>query len=69
MDDFEHTVFYCDRWWIRRRELEVAIEEDFTVDTMTKKMRSSKEKWIAVSEFVSHIILQKEKKERESQAP
>lgn len=65
MDDAEHTVFICDRWWIQRRELEVVIGEEFTVDTMIRTMMSSSVRWNAIVDYVKVVISRKELEERE----
>jgi len=68
VDDAEHTVFLCDRWWRQRRELEVMLDGMFTPETMTATMLSSRRRWDAVSKFIETVLTTKEADERAIQA-
>jgi len=67
MDDAEHALFSCDRWWRRRRELEVAINGDFTPQTFSGVMLESTNNWQAVNRYVDLILATREKEERARQ--
>lgn len=67
MDDPEHAFFMCDRWWQRRRELEVQINRDFTPSTAIAVMMESRHNWDAVNRYVDLILTAREKEERERQ--
>uniref|UniRef100_A0A2S2P6S8 Retrovirus-related Pol polyprotein from type-1 retrotransposable element R1 2 n=1 Tax=Schizaphis graminum TaxID=13262 RepID=A0A2S2P6S8_SCHGA len=68
MDDAEHTIFQCDRWWRLRRELEVAVRSTFEPETMVAIMLSSKSRWKKVEKFVIGVLSTKEEDERVVQA-
>lgn len=67
MDDAEHTLFKCDRWWRERRKLEVAIGADMVPDTIVKKMLGERASWKAVKTFVGIALPRKEEEERQKQ--
>jgi len=59
IDDAEHAIFHCDRWWYSRRALEVDIGWPFKrVDATIH----NKDIWIAVTKFVD-IVMTKIKEE------
>jgi len=62
--DAEHTLFLCDRWWQKRRQLEVILEADMVPETIVRKMLENKNKWKAVKEFVDKVLATKEEEER-----
>lgn len=67
MDDAEHTLFRCDRWWRVRRELEATLGGPMEPDTIIQYMLESKDKWEAVRKFVHGILSTKEEEERATQ--
>lgn len=67
LDDAEHTVFKCDRWWSERRRLDVRLE-GLDPETVVQKMLVSQENWEAVRGFVTAVLIKKEEEERRMQA-
>lgn len=67
MDDAEHALFSCDRWWRQKRELEVTLKCDFTPQTFCGVMLESMHNWQAVNRYVDLILATREKEERERQ--
>jgi len=67
MDDPEHAFFICDRWWRRRRALEVATDIEFTPETVVNTMLESRAKWDAVCGFVVEVLKTREEEERQRQ--
>lgn len=66
-DSAEHTIFVCDRWWNKRRDLEAKIGGDFEVDSVIKLMLRSRSNWKAVMDFVGEVLRTKEEEERQAQ--
>jgi len=46
-DSAEHTIFVCDRWWNKRRDLEVKVGGEFEVDSVIKLIIRSRSNWKA----------------------
>ncbi|CAI6363639.1 unnamed protein product [Macrosiphum euphorbiae] len=67
LDNAEHAIFKCDRWWRLRIELEAELSVEFTAETATNTMLKSRRHWEAVAKFVHHILSTREKEERERQ--
>jgi len=67
VDDAEHALFLCDRWWRRRMELKAAINDPFTPETVVGKMLESRSNWKAVEQFVKEVLTKREAEERERQ--
>lgn len=67
IDDAEHALLNCDRWWHQRRELAVKINGSLTTDTIIPSMLESKDNWKAVDEFVNLVIATREDEERARQ--
>ncbi|CAI6360923.1 unnamed protein product [Macrosiphum euphorbiae] len=67
VDDAEHAIFVCDRWWRRRMELKVTINDTFTPETVVGKMLESQYNWTAVEQFVKEVLTKRESEERERQ--
>ena len=67
VDDAEHTLFRCDRWWRLRRELEVKTETIMEPDTVVTAMLKKAENWKAVQEYVRMVLSTKEEEERQVQ--
>lgn len=59
-DDAEHTIFVCDRWWQKRRNLEVEIGYSFEVDSFIESILKTKKNWRAVKALVGRILKKKE---------
>lgn len=67
VDDAEHAFFMCNRWWRQRMELEAAINEPFTPETVVGKMMQSRSNWTAVERFVKEVLTKREAEERQRQ--
>jgi len=67
VDDAEHAIFVCDRWWRRRMELKATINDPFTPETVVGKMLESQYNWTAVEQFVKEVLTKRESEERERQ--
>jgi len=67
VDDVEHTIFKCDRWWRLRRELEVKIEAVMEPDTVISVMLRNVENWKAIKEYTGKVLSTKEEEERRVQ--
>lgn len=67
VDSAEHMIFVCDRWWEKRRDLEVKIEGDFEADSIIQLMLRSRSNWKAVKAFVGDVLKTKEEEERQAQ--
>lgn len=65
LDDAEHALFVCDRWWRLCRELEVTTDAEFTPETAVMSMLESQEKWDAVCGFVVKVLKTREEEERQ----
>lgn len=66
-DSAEHTLFGYDRWWGKRRDLEVKIGGDFEADSVIQLMLKSRSNWKAVKAFVGDVLRTKEEEERQAQ--
>jgi len=64
IDDAEHTLFRCNRWWRARMELEMELGGPIEPDTIVNHMSESRLKRDAVGTFVRKILSIKEKEER-----
>ncbi|XP_025199258.1 uncharacterized protein LOC112597427 [Melanaphis sacchari] len=64
---FEHALFICDRWWRRRRALEVATDTEFTPETVVNTMLESRAKWDTVCGYVVEVLKTREEEERQRQ--
>jgi len=67
LDNAEHAIFKCDRWWRARMELEAELSVEFTAETVTTTMLKSRRHWAAVAKLVHHILSIREEEERERQ--
>lgn len=67
VDDAQHTFFACNRWWRQIRELEVAINGQFTPESAVGKMLESSVNWLSMDTFVNVILSAREAEERERQ--
>jgi len=67
VDDAEHVMFRCGRWWRERRALEVALNEDLQPETIVGCMLKSKAMWQAVKEYTKTIQSTREVEERARQ--
>jgi len=68
MDDAEHTVFTCDAWYSRRRQVELTLGTDLNPSNLITTMMATKENWNALSEMIKEIMVKKETEERRRQA-
>lgn len=66
-DCVEHTFFCCDRWYTKRRALEVFLGCQLTPQTIVQKMLESKRIWDKVEDYVTSILQTKEFEERNRQ--
>jgi hypothetical protein len=66
-DDAEHAFFHCDRWWRRRRELEMKIDGELMPETVIETMLKSPANFSAINDFVNHVLRTREDEERERQ--
>lgn len=64
VDDAEHTIFRCDRWWWQRRVLEVQTGADMEPETIVGSMLRCRDNWNAVNAFVYKVLSTKEEEER-----
>ncbi|KAL4097352.1 hypothetical protein QTP88_022145 [Uroleucon formosanum] len=67
VDDAEHTLFKCDRWWRQRRDLEMKIGADMKPDTVVTAMLQNAENWKAVKDYAGMVLSTKEEEERRVQ--
>jgi len=67
VDNVEHTLFRCDRWWRHRRELEVRIGAALEPDTVVSKMLEKTDHWNAVKVYAGMVLSTKEEEERQVQ--
>lgn len=67
IDDVEHALFRCDRWWINRRELEYNIGGTLEPDTIVQMMLRCKENWEYVRKYVHVVLSTREEEERTRQ--
>ncbi|CAI6360351.1 unnamed protein product [Macrosiphum euphorbiae] len=67
LDNAEHAVFNCDRWWRARAELEAELSVEFTAETAITVMLKSRSHWASVAKLVHTILSTREKEERERQ--
>lgn len=67
-DDAEHAIFDCDRWWSKRRDLEVQMGAVVSPDTIVGLMLRSRDNWKAMKNFVTHVMSTREEEERRRQA-
>lgn len=65
VDNAEHAFFKCDRWWRLRRELEIRMNKEITLETMVKTMLESKKNWEEVTKYVVHVLKTREEDERQ----
>lgn len=67
VDNAEHTLFRCDRWWRHRRDLEVRIGAALEPDTVVSKMLEKTDHWNAVKAYAGMVLSTKEEEERQVQ--
>lgn len=63
-DCAEHTFFDCDRWYARRRALEVSVDCEITPETIVEAMLKSSSNWKLIEDYVTEILKMKEDEER-----
>lgn len=63
-DDAEHTIFNCARWEEQRLQLEIDINQEFSVDTFTDCILHSKDNWNKINAYINTIMTKKEDHER-----
>jgi len=66
-DDAYHTLFQCDAWHSRIRDMNIRIGEEITSENMISHMLESKEKWDTISDFIIQVMMKKESEERRRQ--
>lgn len=66
-DDAENVLFLCDKWWMKRLNLEGQIGTDLPPDTVVALILRPKDNWKAVKNFVKDVMPTKEEEERERQ--
>ncbi|KAF0697662.1 Reverse transcriptase domain-containing protein, partial [Aphis craccivora] len=64
LDNAEHAILKCDRWWPARRELEVLLSIDLTAETIVMTMPKSRSHWAAITNFVHRILSTREEEEQ-----
>ncbi|CAI6376283.1 unnamed protein product [Macrosiphum euphorbiae] len=66
-DDAFHTFFVCDAWHSRRTRMNTILGREITPDNMTEVMRSSKDAWTTIDDFINEVLRKKEEEERRRQ--
>jgi len=64
----QNTIFKCDAWHARRREVETELETQLTPDNLIQTMLTAKTNWDTISHMIGQIMREKEKEERRRQA-
>uniref|UniRef100_A0A2H8TIE5 Reverse transcriptase domain-containing protein n=1 Tax=Melanaphis sacchari TaxID=742174 RepID=A0A2H8TIE5_9HEMI len=67
-DDAAHTIFYCDAWYTRRRQVEMTVGVDLNPENLIPVMIASKENWGLIADLIQDIMRKKESEERRRQA-
>lgn len=67
LDDVEHAIFTCDRWFRRKTELEIKINADFSPETAEKLMLRSKSYWDDIVVYIEQVLQTREEEERQRQ--
>jgi len=67
LDDAFHTFFVCDAWHTRRTRMNMILGREITPDNMTEVMRSSKDAWTTIDDFINEVLQKKEEEERKRQ--
>lgn len=62
-DNVEHTLFVCDRWSGKRRDLEFSLGEELEPESIVRLMLRNSASWKAVQHFVSAVLFKKEEEE------
>lgn len=62
-DSAEHTFFNCDRWYAKRRMIEMSLNRDIVPETVIQMMLESREWWTIVENYVVDILRTKENEE------
>jgi len=64
IDDVEHAIFDCDRWWRVRRTLEVTLGQKMRPENIVELMMSSPVNWKTISKFINDLLSTREEEER-----
>lgn len=64
VDNAEHAFFDCDRWWRKRRELEVTIRRSIIPEMVVNNMFENRRNWDEICGFIDHILCTIEEEER-----
>ena len=67
VDDVEHTIFRCDRWWRLRSEVESVVNSSLEPESFVALMLQSRAKWRVLSRYVKTLLSAKEEDERSIQ--
>lgn len=69
VDNAEHALFKCDRWWRLRRELEDRINTEINPETVVKAILKSTKNWRAVTNYVVHVLnIREDERQRKRQS-
>ncbi|KAF0711307.1 Retrovirus-related Pol polyprotein from type-1 retrotransposable element R1 2 [Aphis craccivora] len=68
IDDAAHTLFVCDAWHQKRRQVEIPLHTVLNAGNLVQTMLASKANWDMVSNMLQDIIKSKEAEERRRQA-
>lgn len=63
-DDAYHTFFVCGAWHSRHTRMNSILGREITPENMTEVMRSSKDAWTIIDNFVNEVLRKKEEEER-----
>jgi len=64
IDDAEHAIFVCDRWWRDRRTLEVTLGQWLRPENIVELMMRSPDNWKVISKFINNLLSTREEEER-----
>lgn len=64
IDDTEHAIFHCNRWWSPRRALEVDIVRPFEQKILVDAIIQNKDIWRAVKKFMDMVMTKRKEEER-----
>ena len=60
VDDVQHVIFECERWTIKRKEMEIKLKNDVNTKNLIDLMIKEKENWTIITKFIEEVLNTKE---------
>ena len=67
IDDAEHTLFSCPRWYKEKQELQILLGGEVNAENLVEHMLSKAEAWETIKKYMGNIMRNKEEDERKQE--